>query len=68
MSNTLNTDYYRLATRSPEGHYSIGDCLMTKPEFLALMAQSGYERNEPDFGVWSSDDGFEYWPEVSYLT
>ena len=64
----MNTDYYRLATRSPEGHQYIGDCLMTKPEFEALMAQFGCERCEHDFGSWSTDDGFEYWPVVSYLT
>ena len=58
----MNTDYYRLASRTPEGHQSIGHCLLTKPEFLELMAQSGCERDEHGFGSWSSDDGYEFWP------
>lgn len=59
----MSTDYYRVATRSPEGHQSLGDCLLTKAEFLELMAE--HERDEHGFGTWSSDDGFEYWPVAS---
>ncbi len=55
-------DYYRLATKSPEGSQSLGDSLYTHAEFIELMA--GYDRCEWT-GVWSTDDGFEYWPVLS---
>ena len=52
-------DYYRLATKSPEGSQRLGDCLYTKAELEALMAE--HERCDWA-GTWSTDDGFEYWP------
>ncbi len=54
-------DYYRLATKSPEGTQWLGDSLHTKGELEALM--SDHERSEWT-GTWSSDDGFEYWPAL----
>jgi hypothetical protein len=57
-------DYYRLATRSPEGAQWLGDSLYTKGEFEALMSE--HERSKWT-GTWSSDDGFEYWPVLEAI-
>ena len=56
---TSNLDYYRLATKSPEGAQWLGDSLYTHAEFTELMAE--HERCKWT-GTWSTEDGFEYWP------
>ena len=58
----MTTDYYYTAVKSPEGRQYIKDGLLTKSEFLESMAQSECKRERIGFGIWSSDDGFEFWP------